>query len=203
MVKERFIQKLIKELNKENKYRECPLDVCYMVSVVEQQIDKCKEFMEDLQTKNWLINGYYKDTTGGYTNGKIRILIEKTEEEKEYQNDVYEDYCYYIEFLYDERYWAYCQCTPEDDGYDKEHGCCGIDCDWIAPAFRITKEVSVGVNMGYNTWEGQQRDYWEYEKQFNLKQKNKNKEVEEYQKQQKKDRILKEIQRLQDELALL
>lgn len=193
MVKEKFIQELIKELNYENDRRinsdKKPLDVCYMVSVVEQQIDKYKEFMEDLQTKNWLINGYDEDTTGGYTNGRIRILIEKTEEECE-------DYCYYIEFLYDERNWGYCQCTSEDDGYDKEHGCCGIDCDWTAPAFIITKEVS----MGYNTWEGQQRDYWEYEKRFNLKQENKNKEVEEYKKQQKKARILEEMKRLLNEL---
>lgn len=193
MVKEKFIQELIKELNYENDRRidsdKKPLDVCYMVSVVEQQIDKYKEFMEDLQTKNWLINGYDEDTTGGYTNGRIRILIEKTEEE-------YEDYCYYIEFLYDERNRGYCQCTSEDDGYDKEHGCCGIDCDWTAPAFIITKEVS----MGYNTWEGQQRDYWEYEKRFNLKQENKNKEIEEYKKQQKKARILEEMKRLLNEL---
>jgi len=196
MVKEKFIQELIKELNYENNRRidsdKKPLDVCYMVSVVDQQIENYQEFMHDLQTKNWLINGYDEDTTGGYTNGRIRILIEKTEEE-------YEDYCYYIEFLYDERYWGYCECNADDEGYDKEHDCCGIDCDWVAPAFIITKEI----NMGYSTWKGQQRDYWEYEKKFNLKQENKNKEVEEYQKQQKKARILEEIQRLQDELALL
>lgn len=200
MVKERFIQQLIKELNEENERRIYDkrqlLDVCYMVSVVDQRIENCKEFMHDLETRNWLINGYDEDNSGGYTNGRIRILIEKTEEEKEYRNDVYEDYCYYIEFLYDERHWGYCECTPEDEGYNEEYKCCGNDCDWDAPALRITKEM----NMGYNTWQGQQRDYWEYEKQFNLKQKNKNKEVEEYQKQQKKDRILEEMTRLQREL---
>lgn len=204
MVKERFIQQLIKELNEESKWRvlhenKKPLDVCYMVSVVDQQIENYQEFMHDLQTRNWLINGYDEDTTGGYTNGKIGILIEKTEEEKEYRNDVYEDYCYYIEFLYDERHWGYCECSADDEGYNEKHKCCGNGCDWDAPAFRITKEI----NMGYSTWKGQQRDYWEYEERFNLKQENKNKEVEEHQKQQKKARILEEIQRLQDELALL
>jgi hypothetical protein len=204
-IKEKFIQELINELNRENEgriyYDKKPLDICYMVSVIEQKIEECEEFMQELSNKKWVINGYDEDYINGYTNGEIRILIEKPEEEKEseYLVDAFEDYCYYIEFLFDERMWGYCQCTPEDEGYNEKYKCCGVGCDWVAPAIRITKEV----DLGYYKWEGYERDYWEYEKQFYKKEENKSKKVEEYKKQQRIKEIQRQIKQLQEELEKL
>jgi len=205
-IKEKFIQALIDELNDVNKkeriyHNKPPLNVCFMVSVVDQHIDKYKEFMEELTKNRWCINGYEEDNSGGYTNGKIRILIEKPEEEKEsdYLIDAFENYCYYIEFRYDERYWGYCECTPKDEGYNEKHKCCGNGCDWKAPSFYLTKEINLG---GYS-WEGLERDYWEYEEKFYQKEENKNKEVEEYNKQKKINSLKEQIKELQDELNKL
>lgn len=205
-IKETFIKNLIEELNDYNQrsripYDQSSLDVYYIVSVVDQQIENCKEFMEDITNHNYRFNGYTEDITQGYTNGSIEILIEKLEEEKEseYMVDAYYNYSYKIEFTYDERNWGYCQCSHEDKGYDKEHGCCGMGCDWDAPSFRLTKEI----NLNCESWVGQEKDYWEYEKQFKANQENKNIEVEKYEKERKRQYLLESISQLQEQLAEL
>jgi hypothetical protein len=120
-IKEKFIKNLINELNDINERQlkeDSQIDVCWLVSAVDQQIDECKEFMNTISKYQYHINGYEEDHSQGYTNGKIRILIEKPDEEKEsdYMMDAYYDYCYYIEFRDDERMWGYCECAPGMSG---------------------------------------------------------------------------------------
>lgn len=204
-IKEKFIRNLIDFLNRENEYRICynknPLDICYMVSVVDQNIEDCKDFINDIKNKEWYINAYNEDHSNGYTNGEIEILILKPKEEQEDELTIenFEDYCYCIEFLFDERYWGYCECTPNDKGYNEKYKCCGVDCDWVAPAFRITKKI----HLGYYSWAGYEKDYWKFKEQFEKNEKNKNKEIEEYKKQQRIKQIHKEIERLNKELNKL
>jgi hypothetical protein len=205
-IKEQFINDLITELNDINErdrvyYGKTPLDVCYMVSIVNQQIENCTEFMNDISTHRYCINGYDEDYSQGYTNGRIRVLIEKPDEEKEseYMVDAYHPYCYYIEFQYDERLWGYCQCEPKDEGYNADKHCCGMGCDWTATAFIITREE----NIGYYKWSGFEKDYWEYEKEFNANEKNKNAEVEAYEKELSKQYLKKQIEELQNKLNKL
>jgi len=199
--KDQFIKNLINELNSENENRinhnKKPLDIPYIVSVVDQQIENCKEFIDDITMHTYCINGYDEDCSGGYTNGKIRILIEKpnSEKESEYMVDAYYDYCYYIEFTKDERHWGYCECTSEDKGYNEKYKCCGYGCDWNSPAFRIEKNI----NLGYCTWEGQERDYWEYKEQFESNEQNINEEVEKFKLEEKKQKIRDRIKELQEE----
>lgn len=202
-IKEKFIRDLINELNDINEreliyHDKNPLDICYIVSVIDQQIENCKDFMENISKNKYYINGYDEDHSQGYTQGRIRILIEKLDEEKEseYMFDAYYDYCYYIEFLYDERLWGYCQCTSDMPGYNKEHDCCGNGCDWTAPAFRIEKSISLGGGK----WRGSESDYWKYEEQFNQNEENKNKEVKEYEKKKQKEYLEKQIEELQEKL---
>jgi len=204
-VKDQFIQNLIKELNNENEHMinnsKNPLDICYMISVIDQQIENCKEFLDDITKHTYCINGYDKDYSEGYTNGKIKILIKKTEDEKESKHwaDAYYNYYYCIEFLYDERHWGYCECTPEDKDYNEKYKCCGDGCDWNSPAFRIEKVI----NLGYCIWEGQERDYWEYKEQFESNEKNKNENVEKFKIEEKKQNIRDRIKDLQEELDKL
>jgi hypothetical protein len=193
-IKDKFISELIDRLNNVNEqriyYNKETLDVCFMVSVIDQQIEKCKELMEDLSNNEWSIGIYEDDKYDGYTNGEIRIHIIKSEPV---------DYCYCIEFLYDERYWGYCQCTPDDEGYNSKHKCCGNGCDWIAPAFSITKETFLGDYK----WEGYEKDYWEYEEKFHQDKKNKNEEVERHKREQEKQHLLEQIKILQNKLKEL
>ena len=203
--KDQFIQNLINELNSENENRiyheKKPLDIPYIISVIDQQIENCKEFIDDITRHTYCINGYDEDYSGGYTNGKIKILIEKSEDEKESEHwvDAYYDYCYYIEFLYDERYWGYCECTSEDEGYNEKYKCCGYGCDWNSPAFSIEKVVS----LGNYAWVGQERDYWKYEEQFESNEQNKNEDVEMFKLEQEKQNIRNRIVELQEKLGRL
>lgn len=199
IAKDNFIEKLIIELNSENKrriiYDKEPINICFIVSALDQQLDNCKEFINILNNKEWFINGYEEDDTGGYTYGRIEVLIEK----KSGTIGALEDYCYYINFSYDDRNWGYCQCIPEDDDYNEVHKCCGNGCDWTAPAFNITKEIYVHSGE----WDGLERDYWEYEDKFNKNQKNRSIEVEEYKKEQKRKNLEKQIKELQGKLDSL
>jgi hypothetical protein len=202
-IKDKFIRDLIDELNDVNERQliynnKTPIDVCYIVSVIDQQIENCEEFINDILKNKYYINGYDEDTSGGYTNGRIRVLVEKPDEEKEseYMMDAYYDYCYYIDFLLDERYWGYCECSPKDEDYNEQHKCCGNGCDWVAPAFSVTK--SIGLVSG--KWNGQERDYWEYEEKFKANEQNKNAEVEKYEKEENRKRIENQIKDLQEKL---
>ncbi|MNK43742.1 hypothetical protein D3C87_624590 [compost metagenome] len=205
-VKEQFIRKLIDELNNVNKHElfdeeRAPLDVCYMVSVIDQQIDDCQEFMDTITTYRYQINDFSHDNSGGYTNGKIQILIEKPEEEKssEMMFDAFYDYCYYIEFDCDDRMWGYCQCKPGDEGYVEEYSCSGNGCDWSAPAFRLTKSI----DLGGGKWDGYESDYWNYKKKFEENELNISREVEELNKKKEREYIEQQINELQGRLNSL
>lgn len=205
-IKEKFIKDLISELNDANERQldyenKRTIDVCYVVSVIDQQLEDCKEFLEDITKNAYHINGYDEDTSGGYTNGKIRILIEKPDSEKEsnYMVDAYYDYCYYIEFTKDERSWGYCQCSSGDIGYNADHDCCGSGCDWTAPSFNIEKSICLGGGM----WNGQAKDYWKYKDKFNLNEQNKNNEVEKFKLKQRKESLQNQIAELKIELEKL
>ena len=87
-IKDQFIKKLISTLNNENKDRiyhdKKTLDIPYIISVIDQQIENCKEFIDDITKYTYCINGYDEDYSEGYTNGNIKILIEKPNDEEKY-----------------------------------------------------------------------------------------------------------------------
>lgn len=202
-IKEQFIKELINVLKDENEdrkyYEKRVLNIPYMVSALDQQLKNCTEFINELKNKKWVINGYDEDSTEGYTNGKIRILIEKENPESDYMIDTYEDYCYYIEFLYDERHWGYCDCNEEDQFYSKKYKCCGIGCDWNAPAFRITKEI----NLSYEKWDGYEKDYWEYEERYYSTSEEEKLAKEQLEKEQRQKYLEDSIFKMQQELEML
>lgn len=73
-----------------------------------------------------------------------------------------EEYQYEIHFLYDQRDWGYCQCTPDMKDFREDKNCCGHGCDWWAPSFEIRKSYI----MGNHVWSGDEHDYWEFEDEF-------------------------------------
>lgn len=112
---------------------------------------------------------YNTDLTGGYTNGEICIqLLKSTENPRDYA-----DYHYEIKLLNDPRYFAYCQCTPEDEGYDPMHECCGEGCDWEAPRVEIIKVQG----MSTFSFNGIERTLWtafkKWEADLGIKHENK------------------------------
>ena len=188
-VKDQFIKDLINKLNDINESREKKLNICYLVSVIDQQIEKCTEFIYAISEYQYYIE---EDCTNRYTQGRIKVFIEDID-------DDYYKFCYNIEFTYDERLWGYCQCTPNDEEYNAEHDCCGCGCDWYATAFRITKEI----DLGNFAWDGYEKDYWQYEKEFKLKQSDIAEELERLEKEKLKQSIEDQIAELQERLKQL
>lgn len=92
--------------------------------------------------------------------------------------DMYGDSCGYIEakfryeiiFSYDERNWGYCKCKPNDLGYREDKHCCGHGCDWEAPTIEVRKSFLVSNH----SWSGDEHDYWEFEDEFYLDDKEEN-----------------------------
>jgi len=201
-VKNKFIEDVVKELNDVNRERieenKNPLDIPFMVSVLDQQLETCEEFIHDISKNKYLINGF--EEAEGII-GRMQVLIEKPEHEKESHLLIHAfyDYCYYIDFFAEPRLYDECKCSPDDEGYNHEYGCCGLDCEWYAPSFEIYKSIF----LKKATWKGNQRDYWEYEKKFKENEKRKNKEVEEYKKIKEKERIQQQIEELQNKLKSL
>ena len=199
--KENFMINLIETLNNENikrinNNREI-IDVCHLTSVVDLQIEKCQEFLNDISNHEYDIEYQYneEDYVSNYKNGKVKINIRKTDEEKENNNNnmynVYHNYCYYIHFSFDLVSSSY---TFTDEGYN------GQECnDWSIPSFSIDKIIKLGEYI----WQGNEKDYLEYEKQFELNSKNKNEELETLKLEKDKQELRDEIKMLQEKLMLL
>jgi hypothetical protein len=191
-VKDYFIRELIDTLNRENEYRidnnKRPLDICYMVSIIDQNINDSNVFINDITRNEYRISSYEEDNTGGYTYGSISVYIIKNDDE---------NYYYRITFKSDERSWGYCQCSPEDKDYNSKHDCCGHGCDWFAPAFTIEKVESI-LN---SSWNGDESDYWKFEEEFSKNELNKSEVVEKQKIEQRKQYIKDQIKSLKEELV--
>lgn len=181
-VKDQFINDLVDELNKFNNNRvrnkQNPLDICYMISVLDQQLDDCDEFMNDITIHRYKIDNYTEDNSG-YTNGTIKILIGKPRNEKEAERMIYKysGVCYYITFSSGEIYYE----------------------GWTIPTFEIVKKTNL-----YNVqWDGFKEDYDKYKDKFYDNEKYRNKKAEEYLRNKRTLEIKDEIEKLQNELKEL
>lgn len=91
------------------------------------------------------------DITGGYTNGTIHLHFVSLNENAPSPKHRYE-----FELTTDQRYFGYCQCKPEDEGFNSMHNCCGTNCDWGAPEIHISKvEVKPSI-----LFKGLEKDLW-------------------------------------------
>ncbi|PAD70568.1 hypothetical protein CHH83_01835 [Bacillus sp. 7586-K] len=159
-----------------------------------------KEVIEPLlhDMENWRVNIHHEDDkTEGYTYGKWMIYLWDYEGEEPEEDDWFTraeekspDYHYEIELTRDERYWGYCQCKPEMEGYNEKYKCCGDGCDWVAPSFTFRK-----IKESYGKFKGAARDIWELEEKWM-------EYLESYEnkiKQQRLDNIEEQLSRLIEE----
>jgi len=177
----------IKELLIEES-NEHDFNACDYYHVLLQNKNELKQVIDDYEMNNCYF--YYKsDSTEGYTDGKIYIYF------SDWQNH---NYHYEIELLPDRRSLGYCQCTSKDDEYNPIYNCCGIECDWDAPSFNISKIEYIGGG----SFSGLQKDLWTLREEWNndikgYKNKIKNDKVEYIEKQieelqKRKEMILNE-----------
>lgn len=84
-----------------------------------------------------------------------------------YDSKEVKDFQYEINFIYNQRDWGYCQCTPDMKDYREDKHCCGHGCDWWAPSFEIKKSYL----MNRYSWNGDEHDYWDFEDEFYISDK--------------------------------
>lgn len=194
-----FLDEIVDELKRVNESDERinnqPLDIPFIMSVIYQHIEdkKFTHFINDIKHNEYQI--VYEDTPNNYHDyGQLNIGLYSNNENSKTLN-----YTYTIILSYDERYWGYCQCSPNDKDYDSRHGCCGHGCDWSAPAFAVIKNTMIGES----SWCGDEHDYWNFEDNF---YKSKKELAIEKEKKDKEDKIkdLKDsIEKAQNELNSL
>ncbi|MFB5758981.1 hypothetical protein [Paenibacillus medicaginis] len=133
----------------------------YYETIVQQQ-DKISPIINDYEDYEMKFSfNRTEDYDSQYYNpGQINISLYKKLEgeggdwERYWERRV--DHHYVINFLIEERYWGYCQCSPEDEGYNYGRRCCGNGCDWVAPQINI----SMHTDLAYGSFKGVERDMW-------------------------------------------
>lgn len=167
-----FLDTLTEELKNENESREWDnqseeikkeiFDIPYIISSLWEAFRaepntyldfiKCLNKANDYQIRIVLPdNDFY---------GICKAIVDFYIPEDEYER--FEEYQYEILFLYDQRDWGYCQCTPDMKDFREDKQCCGHGCDWWAPSFEIRKSYF----MGKHSWNGDEHDYWNFEDEF-------------------------------------
>jgi hypothetical protein len=147
-----------------------------------QHKEDIKPFLNDLQ--EWNFDIYYEhDQSEGYTDGSFTIQLHKDVGELiedswgEYYEQEYATFQFEIDLLHDERYWSYCTCKPDHEGYIEKYRCCGDGCDWVAPSFNLKKLES----LAHKSFKGEQYEMWKLEEKWvdHMKKQNEQKRLKE------------------------
>ena len=147
-----FFEDLKKYLINEE-YEHLPKLIPYYETLLIHK-NKLKEILADYEQYHMDLQYIENDEHDYYTEGTIDIYF--------YHNNVSVDYHYEIELSHRDEMQGYCQCTPEDEGYNEEHTCCGYGCDYYFPEVYIKKVT--GIASAY--FEGYANELWELEKKW-------------------------------------
>lgn len=209
-VLQRFLFELIevlKEYNKStNTHTAKSLNIPFIISTLYQNFsekaDKYDEFIQNLclyPDYNFLILDSQNDYSG-IIDVEINLVKYPDDEEDEqwYMNSHNPNYDYKLCFTYDTRDYGYCQCTPDMPDYREDKHCCGHGCDAAFCKFSLHKVLHIVSG----TWEGDEHDYWDFEDEFYLSDKEfaekKEKEDREREIEELKNRIEADQKRLKD-----
>ena len=97
----------------------------------------------------------------------------------------YPKYNYKLCFAYDTRNYGYCECTPDMPDYREDKHCCGHGCDAAFCKFSLHKVLHIASG----SWEGDEHDYWEFEDEFYLS----DKELDEKKEKEDREREIEEL----------
>ncbi len=177
-----FLDSLVKELQRYNKNTESMLDIPFLLSSLWQAFRDNPDTYSDLVECLSGLDGYQINIIklDNDYHGLCKVIVEFY-----ITMDALEDYQYEIEFLYESRYYGYCECILGMKDYREDKKCCGHGCDWLAPAFEMRKIWSVDSHF----WKGVQHDYWDFEDEFYQE----NKELQEKEIQKRKEKEIREL----------
>ncbi|MEQ6355129.1 hypothetical protein ABNX05_10920 [Lysinibacillus sp. M3] len=175
--------------------------------------DDLKEYIINHDEKERLIPYYetlfqlesypeMKELLTKYENSTYSIDYNEPDEFDEYSNGWLEIYemntpvTFTIELDIGQTQGNYCECKPDDEGYDSDKDCCGIDCDVHLPKVSIVKEVRM---LDYE-FQGYERDLWVLEEKWMTEHE---KEILHKKKLEKVSSIEAQIEQLQKELEVV
>lgn len=191
-----FFKKLSNELDWYNEeFKENKLNVPFHISILWQEfknnVDKYNEFIKCLNECEYIFN---IDTSSMYSIRTYVIFYNMNRKLPHYSSITYE-----FNFGSDQRYWGYCECTPDDKDYREDKHCCGHGCDWDAPNVDIYKRELINDA----SWQGDQHDYWDFEDEFYLDNKKANEKRMKEERECKIRNLKETIENAQKELKKL
>lgn len=154
-----------------------------------QAKDKIEDLINDSE-KYYMDIRYQEDKTDGYSDGSFEFHFYEKPLSADYGWQSHLGYHYEMDLGYDERYWGYCECSPEMEGYNPVHKCCGNGCDWTAPRIEIRKISDIALHA----FDGVERDIWELEKNWGKHTENHEEELRKQRLKQLEDQI-KELEK--------
>lgn len=203
----KFLDTLVEELKRENDDRivyckdKQKIDIPFIISSLYQNFknhvdnnfrgfDNFRSFISDLYmypNYNICILDSQNDY-GGIIDIEISLSRKINKQSKygvSYIDDDSPNYKYKFCFTYDERNYKYCDCTPDMTDYREDKHCCGHGCDASFCEFSLYKILHIASG----SWEGDEHDYWNFEDDFYMKEK----ELDEKKKNENKEREIKEL----------
>ncbi len=204
-----FLHRFIAELKEENERRnircegERDLDIPFIISSLYQNFDEYTDIFKEFIQELCLYPDYNisildsQNDYNGIIDAEINLMKYPDEENEQYYTDGHSpNYDYKLCFSYDSRDYGYCQCTPDMPDYREDKHCCGHGCDAAFCEFSLHKVLHITSG----SWDGDEHDYWEFEDEFYLSDKEladkKEKEDRERQIVELKNRITADQKRL-------
>lgn len=131
-----------------------PFVTSSLYQVLSSPTSEVSNFISDIS--KYKIDIDIDNINNGYEVAIVKIYL------YDKQNKMEKEHYYQLRFILDPRYYNYCQCTPDMDGYREDKGCCGYDCD----ATFCTCQINMIKPLCFHKWDGCEHDFWDYEDKF-------------------------------------
>lgn len=171
--------------------KEHNLNIMDYYITLQQHESEIQFIIDDYNKFNFCFQFQYDKSQNSPPIGSITIYLQKPNHEEMMWTESFLNYVYKIDLCYDERYWSCCQCDPKMKEYNPIHKCCGLGCEWNAPSINIDK-IECLTNF---TFKGYQKDLWELQTEF----KNSLTALELTQKQERLNRVIEQINALEEQ----
>lgn len=192
-----FLNKVIENLKIKNVtlLAKDTIDIPFTISTLYQNFqnhtNRYKDFIEDLK-KYPNYNIIIHDNRDNYDMSEAIIIYIYLTNKQFYPS-------YKIDFICDNRYYGFCECTPDMPDYREDKHCCGHGCDAVFYQFNLYKILP--CTSGF--WEGDEHDYWNFEDEFYLNDKELAKKKEKENREREIEELKNKIKSDQKRLAEL
>lgn len=129
----------------------CAFEPQYVLASLKDSFDKYLNSHKEMSKAEWNCIEYPEDVEIRTYDFKETITVSYRLGKQDKELD--------FEIRGEDLYWGYCECKPNDEGYNEHHACCGMDCDWTQPVVDIFDKIPVLSTK----WNGTAADFWKIE----------------------------------------